>query len=241
MSGIEIVRKSHTDTNKRLYRYIGWLLGVETEFDSRTEGQPTMQELPPLDPCGPGVGVKPNPIVNSQSIFQSIIFHLLIPDESSIEIAHHLLKITDRKPPSMCLDKVPEEFYKNGLFYYRCFNCRRMVGDPLADALALPLHPNPWMRINIYFMSTLFFISARVYSNAAMWLLPVRRWIIGWHTEALIAFHQNWTKTHKSKMARALARNEKSSILEVEDAATEDDNSTISLCPFAMTAKPTSS
>jgi len=240
MSDIEIIRIAHADTHERSRRYIGWLLGVETEFDSRTEGQPTTQELPPLDPCGPGpTSVKPNPIINSQSIFQSIIFHLLHPDESSVEIAHHLLKVTDRKPPSLCLDKIPEEFYKNGLFYYRCFNCRRMVGDPLADVLALPLHPNPWMRINIYLMSTLFFVSARVYSNVAMWILPARRWIIGWHTKAAITFHKNWTKTHKSKMARALARNEKASILEVEDA-TEDDNRTVSLCPFAMTAKPTS-
>jgi hypothetical protein len=218
--------------------YIGWLLGVETTFDSRGEGKPTMQELPPLDPCGPGVGAGSNPIIHSRSIFQSIVFHLLHPDESSVKVSHHLLKITDRKPPSMRLDKIPEEFYKNTMFYFRCFNCRRMIGDPLADALLLPVHPKFWMRTNIYLMSTFFFVSARVYSNAARWILPARRWIIRWHTKALRTFHETWMRTHKSKMAYALARNEKASILDLEYTI-KGDNDTTSLCPFAMTAKPT--
>ena len=198
-----------------------------------------MQELPPLDPCGPGLRAEPNPIIHSRSIFQSIIFHLLHPDESSVEISHHLLKITDRKPPSMRLDRIPEEFYKNTMFYYRCFNCRRMVGDPLADALLLPLHPKFWIRTNIYLMSTFFLMSARVYSNAARWIVPARRRIIGWHQKASSAFHETWTKTHKSKMAHALARNEKASILDVENTIKDDNASMASLCPFAMTAKPT--
>ena len=228
-----------------LWRYLGWLLGVETaESDDntcRSNGQPTMDELPPLDPCGPGVHAKPSSVINSQSIFQSIIFHLLCPDKSSIEIAHHLLKITDRKPPSMQSNKIPEEFYKNKLFYYRCFNCRRMIGDELADALELPLHPNPWIRLNIYLVSTLFLVSTRVYCIVAMKSPgPVRRWIIGLHKKASIAFHQQWMKTHKSKMAKALARNEKASVLkEEEDSANDVKYDTVSVCPFAMTAKPT--
>lgn len=220
------------------HRYIGWLLGVETEFDMRTEGQPTVKDLPPLDPCGPGVAAKPNPIEHSQSLFQSIIFHLLHPDESSVKIAHHLLKVTNRKPPSMRLDRIPEQFYKNGLFYYRCFNCRRMIGDPLADALLLPFHPSRWMRINIYLMSTTFFTLGRIYSNAAKWIPPARRCIIRWHKKASGAFHEKWMKTHKSKMARALAKNEKASTIEVEDA-NDYDHQKVSICPFAMTAKPT--
>lgn len=221
----------------RVHRYIGWLLGVETAFDKREEGQPTIQELPPIDPCGPGVGVKPSPIMHSKSIFESIIFHLLHPDESSVRISHHLLKITDRKPPSMRLDQIPKEFYTNTLFYYRSFNCRRMIGYPLADALLLPFHPNIWMRTNIYVMSTCFFIMVRLYSNAARSVSPARRWIIRWHTKALRAFHETWSRTHISKMAYALARNEKASILDQGNAMKGDDRMT-SLCPFAMTAKP---
>ena len=203
-----------------------------------------MKQLPPLDPCGPGVGPKPDPIMHSTSIFQSIIFHLLHPDESSVTISHHLLKITDRRPPSMHLDLIPEAFYKNSLFYYRCYNCRRMVGDPLADALSLPLHPKAWMRTKIYLKSTLFFMLLRIYSNVAKWIPPIKGLIVGWHTKALGSFHENWMKTHKSKMAYALARNEKASILNANEDAVKDmdpnsSNSSISLCPFAMTAKPT--
>lgn len=219
-------------------RYIGWLLGVETDHDSRREGQPPKQQLPPLDPCGPGTGAKPDPIVHSKSIFQSIIFHLLHPDESSVKISHHLLKITDRKPPSMHLNQIPEEFYTNTMFYYRCYNCRCMVGDPLADALSLPLHPKFWTRMKIYARSTLIFTIARVYSNVARWILPVRGRIIRWHTKALNSFHETWMTTHKSKMAYALARNEKASILDLGKTSKDDDVVT-SICPFAMTARPT--
>ena len=239
ISGIAISDREKLDY-LALWRYIGWVLGVETEFDSsRSDGQPTTQELPPLDPCGPGVGAKPNAIQNSQSIFSSMIFHLFEPDETSVEVAHHLLKITDRKPPSLQLNKIPEEFYKNDRFYSRCFNCRRMIGNDLADALALPFHPNPWERANIYLRSTLILVLTRAYSIAAMWVPFARRLIIGWHSKKMIEFHDRWTKTHKSKMATALARNEKASILDAKDAA-DTCNHAASICPFAMIAKPTS-
>ena len=197
-----------------------------------------MKELPPLDPCGPGVAVKANPIINSRSIFESIIFHLLHPDDSSVAISHHLLKVTDRKPPSIRPEQIPEEFYTNALFYYRCFNCRCMVGDPLADALSLPFHPNFWMRTNIRLLSTFSFILVRIYTNLARWVSPARRWIVRWHTKGLNAFHETWSMNHKSKMAYALGRNKKASILDLENIKKGNDSNT-SFCPFAMTAKPT--
>ena len=41
-------------------------------------------------------------------------------------------------------------------------------------------------------------------------------------------------------MAKALARNEKASVLkEEEDSANDIKYDTVSVCPFAMTAKPT--
>ena len=139
----------------------------------------------------------------------------------------------------MSFEKIPDSFYKNYLFYYRCFNCRRMVGDPLADALSLPLPLNFWMKTKVYLRSTLFFFVLRAYSNTARWIPPIRRWIVQWHTKALGSFHENWKKTHKSKMAHALARNEKASILDTEEEIGTPSQKSISLCPFAMTAKPT--
>ena len=145
ISGISLSEEERLDY-LALWRYLGWILGVETTFENRRNGQLTMKELPPLDPCGPGVGCTiQDPIKNSNSILQSIIFHLLEPDERSHAIAIHLLKITDRKPPGVSLKEIPDEFYKNELFYLRCYNCRQMVGNELADALGLPHHPNPFL------------------------------------------------------------------------------------------------
>jgi hypothetical protein len=236
ISGVTLPEQQKLDY-LALWRYLGWLLGVETEIDERLKGQPTRKELPPLDPCGPGVNcVTPNPIMNSNSILQSVIFHLLEPDESSVEIARHLLTVTDRKPPSTSYKKIPVEFYENEVFYYRCFNCRKMIGDPLADALDLPLHPNALIRFKIQMKSAFFLSLFRVYTAAAIWFKPMRSFAISWHAQAMTSFHESWNKSHKSKLARALARGEKSSVLDDEESL--KSQSLTSLCPFAMTAEP---
>jgi hypothetical protein len=245
MAGISLPDQERLDY-LALWRYIGWILGVETEFEERLVGQPSLEELPPLDPCGPGVRcAMPNPIKNSASILQSVIFHLLDPDEFSVEIAHHLLKITDRRPPSMSMRKIPDEFYKNELFYYRCYNCRRMIGGPLADALELPLHHNRWIRLKIYAKSTFFFSLFRAYTVVSMSFQWARKFIVSRHRRALVYFHEEWEKKHVSKLRRALSRNEKSSVLEddnddsTQHTADNDTAEMMKVCPFAMTAKPT--
>ena len=127
-----------------------------------------------------------------------------------------------------------------------------MIGNELADALALPYHPTPWGRMKIYLRSTLVFGMIRLYTLASMYIPFVRRWTIRWHAKQLVKFHQKWMKTHKSKMAKALARNETASILddETNDEMDDDDDDTnsnhhpaaavASICPFAMIAKPSS-
>jgi hypothetical protein len=114
-----------------------------------------------------------------------------------------------------------------------------MIGDPLADALALPYHPKLRVRMYIYLRSAVFFTLTRIYSNAARWIAPLRRRFIRWHKVALNSFHEAWLKTHKSKMARALRRKERASIIDLGDEPIKADDSTNSLCPFAMTAMPT--
>jgi hypothetical protein len=244
--GIDFVSGTSLSERERLdylalWRYIGWLLGVETESDKRVEEEPSTVDLPPLDPCGPGTGATPNTILNSSSLLQSMIFHLMDPDETSVEIAHHLLKASDRKPPSAKLGKIPEDFYKNELFYFRALQCRRFIGDPLADALDLPFHPSAWKRTKLYLKSTFFLLLFRVYTLATMWSPFLRRRIVRMHERALVTFHETWMKTHKSKMARAIARNEKASVIE-EDEGNEDsrinETAVASSCPFSMTAPP---
>jgi hypothetical protein len=253
LDGIDIIANSPVCEQERLdylalWRYIGWLLGVETEGDTRSGNYPSMEELPPLDPCGPGLPPNSNPCRHSASILESIIDHLLDPDETSVEISHHLLKITDRKPPSLRMTDIPDEFYKNDLFYYRSLQCRRMIGDPLADCLELPMHPILWKRIKCMMKSTFFMSIFRCYTLASMWIPWVRRKVIQWHTNAFQRYHDEWLKTHQSRMKKALSTNDKATCIkddheDMEPSPTKVAPSMVdevsrSVCPFAMVAPP---
>jgi hypothetical protein len=240
ISGITLSEREKNDY-LALWRYIGWLLGVETKSDERVNGEPSTTDLPPLDPCGPGDGVTPNTILNSKSLLSSIIFHIMDPDETSVEIAHHLLKISDRKPPSTKLQEIPEDFYKNELFYFRSLQCRRFIGDPLADALDLPFHPNPWKRIKLHLKSIFWLVAIRVYTLAAMWIPFLRKRMIGMHARQFVKFHEHWVTTHKSKTAQAFQDSEKPSCIAKDEDNEKAEMSTKeadSLCPFAMIAPP---
>ena len=242
IAGVKLSEQEQTDY-LALWRYIGFLLGVETKFDDRMSEEPSTSELAPLDPCGPGNGTVPNSILNARSLLSSMIFHLLDPDETSVEIAHHLLKVSDRTPPSRKLQDIPEHFYKNDLFYFRCLQCRRFIGDPLADALNLPLHPNRWTRAKLYLKSTVLLLSIRVYTLTAMFIPFLRRRMVGMHARAFLRFHDHWTMTHKTKMAKAFHEGEKPSCApeggenKKAEISTKEMNS---ICPFAMIAPPTS-
>lgn len=249
LDGIDLIAGvALTDAERRdyvaLWRYIGWLLGVETQEVIRGADEPTSRELPPLDPCGPGQTVTKHDVSNERSvaILQSIMEHILDPDETSIEVAHHLLKISDRKPPTKKFSEIPDEFYKNSLFYLRAWNCRLLVGGPLADALQLPTQPNLWQYAKTWMFSSLTMCFLRIYTLLAMFIPHARRRMITLHANGLIKFHESWKESHKSKMARALSSKELPSSVEEE---TKDSNKRRnrqekgqSMCPFAMVASP---
>lgn len=250
LDGIDIIAGMPVREQERLdylalWRYIGWVMGVETEGDTRSQNHPSVTELPPLDPCGPGFGEKPNPSHHSAAMLESMVEHLLDPDETSVEISHHLLKITDRKPPSAKLEDIPEDFYKNDLFYYRSLQCRRLIGDPLADSLQLPLHPNRWKRVKQKIKSTFFLSLFRFYTLSSMWIPYVRRRVMKWHASAFHRFHEEWLKTHTTKMGKALANNDIATCI-VEETTTNGNSDQCkvsldapqSICPFAMVAPP---
>jgi ER-bound oxygenase mpaB/B'/Rubber oxygenase, catalytic domain len=246
MAGMSLTEEERLDY-LALWRYIGFILGVETPCsdETRMADQPSLKDLPAIDPCGPGQGKIRDPIRNSNALLQSMIFHLLDPDSSSVDIAHHLLKITDRRPPSMQFREIPDSFYRNELFYLRSYNCRRMIGDPLADALELPYHPRWWIRLKICIKSQFIFCVFRLYTASAMAIPVIRRWMIHQHSRALQSFHDRWIESHATKMSRALAKNEKATVLlDEEDENNKKTHSlankpeTPSLCPFAMTSLP---
>jgi ER-bound oxygenase mpaB/B'/Rubber oxygenase, catalytic domain len=257
--GIEFILGCPISTSDQLdylhfWRYVGWLLGIETIHD--TAYIATLQDgnnleaikYPPLDPCGPGwIASRPNPLEHSYSMFASILLHLSKPDSTSVTVAQHLLQLGGRSSdPSTALEKlrtsndvnkredVPK---KNTMWYYfRSYQCRRFVGHELANALLLPLHPKWYKRWELHTYSTMYLLFLRLYTWVSVPRSPFRSMIFKWHQKHLTQFFKNW----KSKFAKS------SSSLSV---ATNDDNHPddmyndilgggVSSCPFAMVAPP---
>lgn len=260
VAGVGMSRREEEDY-LALWRYIGWLLGVEvddhghhdyecvgddaeSDVDAGADGEEEKKSdarestrgtgnkpARPLDPCGPGhAGQIQDPILHSRSVLGSVIFHILDPDDTSVEVAHHLLKAgRDRKqrgaPP------------RSRWFYFRSLQCRRFVGGPLADALRLPLHPHPPTRAGLRVCSTLYLCAVRLYTLAMMHVPPFRRRMVGCHRRAMQGAHAVWKETYRSKLKRAL---------ETGEMLGFDDDETIAAagggedcCPFAMVAPPT--
>lgn len=199
-----------------VWRYLGWLLGVPTVVDG--DMVQNNCRLRPLDPCGPGWLSTPDPIQHSYAVFQSIILHILHPDATSVEIAHHLLRIGRRQATKEGKTKAD----RNNVvwFYFRCLQCRRFIGDPLADALELPRHPVWHHRGWLYLASTVYLCLLRVYTMAALPWSPLRSRIVAYHDGKMRAFVAYWRSSHLGRMRRG----------------TNDDSG--GACPFAMVAPP---
>lgn len=173
---------------------------------------------------------------HSNDLFQSIIVHLMEPDDTSVEISHHLLKITDRRPPKGGASLM-SDFYVNDDFYLRSLLCRKFVGDPLADALRLPYPPERRRRWRLRAKALLILWSVRLYTLATRYLPFARRYAVRLHVNAMVRFHERWSSTHGSQMARALRRRVRPSV--ADDHDDKDAASPPSCCPFAMVAPPT--
>lgn len=261
--GIDLISGSSVSDREKLdylalWRYIGWLLGVETRCDDiplanpRLPGEPSLEELPPLDPCGPPPLVLAkedprrfrNPIQRSFALLQSIVNHLGDPNEASVTIAHHLLQVTDRVPQKKLSKEEHHQFYANGLFYYRSYQCRRFIGDPLADALQLPFHPNPWTRRSIAMKSSITWFIFRFYTLMAMKVPFLRKWIVRFHGRGMVRFHEMWNQSYQSKMTKLMeVRQSMAEILGLSSSLSKEakpaKSETSSMCPFAMIAPPT--
>lgn len=260
ITGIDLVSGSSLCDQEKLdylalWRYIGWLLGVETVTDTRLDNtqQPNTSELPPLDPCGsPSISLSSdskqqfsNPIRKSFALLQSFVNHLGDPDESSVKIAHHLLQVTNRTPPKGLKDT--KAFYRNDLFYYRCLQCRKFIGDPLADALQLPLHPVPWKRFLLRIASTVAMGMFCIYTRIALHIPICRRLLVRFHGYYMVKFHDLWSNVHKTKMEQLLETRQRmfnlvgiGSAKNGKTGGADSSNSrrNASMCPFAMIAEP---
>jgi hypothetical protein len=123
--------------------------------------------------------------------------HLLHPDSLSVQISHHFLRQGRRQDGDGTPDGNKDEgqLKRDDLncFYYRCIQCRRFVGDPLADALELPRHPTLWRRLLQRGMSTLYLAVFTFYTIATLPLSPFRQRLVKFHHSQMKKFIEFWT------------------------------------------------
>ncbi len=202
-----------------LWRYIGWLLGIST---------PTEGGLSPLDPCGYGFrGTPEDPIIHSRALLESIILHLMHPNDVSSQISNHLLRVGQNEGNEFVLG-----------YLYRCFMCRRIIGSELADALKIQ-DLDIWSikHLTAYLLSSVVLLSLRIYTILTMNFEWFKRLVYNRHGRMMKRFYQLWVKENKMRM-EALAA--KSNIVhkkghhkvEMEQSIKSQK---ISLCPFSLT------
>lgn len=229
------------------WRYLGWLLGIPTLMDYESEKgyysrSLEKRETPrPLDPCGEGwLPKQPDPLEHSYSIFQSIIFHILNPNETSVIIAHHLLRIGQSypEPKDKCqangktTKKHADEIAGDKMYYFRCLQCRRFIGGPLADALQLPFHPQWYIRLWLWSCSTTYLVILRIYTVVSS-IAPFRNRIVKFHERQLKRFTSMWQSTHQKRLQTKL-KEKKSSAEEAPEGCPISKSESKGVCSFAL-------
>ena len=222
-----------------LWRYLSWLLGVEINEN----GTMRKSNLPPLDPCsgikaGGSVNAESDPIAHSYSLLESVIFHLLTPNDISKQVASHLLDIGRNSKKERMQGKVAANNSDNHEedtasrtfgFQYRAFMCRRNLGEPLANALDLPHPPKFSLMYGVLFsLSSIHLTLMRIYTMFTMHVPFLRTRIYRWHASGMSTFFSAWEIEHNKRMRRA----------NVSDNNGDAEMKGGSACPFALVMQP---
>ena len=229
LTGIEIVLGQQLpECDQRdylaLWRYIGWLLGVDTlectENGKVVNSNPNAAKLPPIDPCGPSQ-VGDDSILHAYATLESIILHLLHPEENAAALVEHLLSL-------------------RRFVSFRSEVCRIFLGGTLADKLRIAKTSVDWTSLRrgqpmrfavrlfefvcIKFFVLVFMCSLRFYTLMTFRSSWFRRSVIKWHGNFQLKFLSVWSRTHQKRMNEAtLCRETKSKVQS---------------CPFAMVMDP---
>ena len=211
LMGVEFVsgRPLSVDAQKdylALWRYIGWLLGIESdERDSNFQSfeHAICSNLEPLDPCGTRLSVhdRDNSIIHARASLESFIIHLMNPNKSSSIIAKHLLSIGGSSENKGAKEKDPKE--KDNLGYlYRCFMCRRFIGDTLADSLEIPKPTFRSKSMLAYMCTTGVLMILRLYTLSTMKSSWFRKRAYSRHLKLIKRFDEVWSKNNSQRMQR---------------------------------------
>jgi hypothetical protein len=212
-----------------LWRYLGWLLGVESKEDDSTFrdtfSNKTSSGLTPLDPCGLRINGKSDDdsIVHAHATFESIVLHLMQPNEYSGEVAHHLLTMGQTQTESFTL-----------AYLYRALMCRRFTGDELANALKLPTPNYSIKSCFAYALTQFILVSMRIYTLLTMHSNWFRAKAYKRHLSLVCKFYQMWTSNHGKRMNKAA--HEAMKVTHLDDDAGAKPYS----CPFSLIMPPKS-
>ena len=237
--GIEIIAgKPLPEQEQRdyiaLWRYIVWLLGMDTverehHGQISTSNASRHSNLIPIDPCGP----RKNGIINTSNdsiihsyaaTLESMILHLLHPEESSCNLVAHLLNL-------------------RSFYLFRSETCRKFLGHPLSDKLGIPTSRVNWKGwrkfesftnivnyIGLKFFLYLFLLILRCYTLFTMAFPSIRKRVIIWHGVLQTKFLLEWNKMNCKRMKT------KASALKSKSNVEKTNNS--SYCPFSMIMPP---
>jgi hypothetical protein len=104
------------DAYIHLWRYIGYLIGIQEEYNVCTDAR------------------------QANGATESVVLHLLHPDDSSRHIANHVLRSVTGRPPLV-----------SWTYQTHCEVARSLLGDPLSDALGIP-HGSVFQRMYVRFI-----------------------------------------------------------------------------------------
>jgi len=240
--GIEIIagrplRETETRDYLALWRYIGWLLGIDTPETTAANDGPYIRSsnprkrsrLVPIDPCGPRKLVTKSPTSNHDSGPQNrndnnitaptstnndSILHAYATLES---IALHLLH-PDRKVQVL----VAHLLRLRGYFRFRSLVTRKLLGDSLSDDLGIVASSVNWMgwrRIVeflynavshgvVVFFVHLFLMCLRCSALLTMRFPLVKRWSVRWYGLVLKRALRAWERMNQKRVDQARKRSE---------------------------------
>ena len=230
-----------------LWRYIGWLLGIDTVEAYDDDGIPKQSsngwknsegKLDPLDPCGTRVTgrTQDSSIIHSKALLESIISHLMRPDESSVIISRHLLSIGQFGDPKIEKTKSSEVSFS---FLRRAFFCRIMIGAPLADALMLPKIERGMkvgVALKMLFAKWFVFgvlIVLRIYTLLTVHSTSFHEWAVTRHLRMMAGFQSIWEKSHDERMKMSKFAKPPNANESIRGGDKKESS-----CPFALVMPP---
>jgi len=199
MAGITLSNQEKVDY-MALWRFVGWLLGVDTSIlDPCRTNHPRMDSITTKNTfysCDNNeekvFRSTTDPLIFQRILMESILCHLMNPDDSSVSMAYHLLQVTTRG--DLKANDSNSIRYPRFSFMYRSYLCRRFIGQKLANQLCLPdpMNDPTFLGILAYFLSMTVLIIVRLYLRIIILFPQVRRRAYKSHYRGLDNFLFRW-------------------------------------------------